>query len=368
VEEPGRPAHGLRPAADTQPKITYSGPKPVAGAAPVHLLAVMDHTSRGILGQARVDGTTNEITRFRLLLDRLDLAATVVTADALHAQREHADWLVSQEPLPGPWPACATSPSASCMPTATATSPPRCAATPATLPESCIAWHHQPMNQTLRRVGEALDVDVGVSSRPWRQRRARTSRRRAQVLQAGHLPRGCVSAGQNDSRDPVGGTVREGDRAPGQWHPNSAPADPRDGQSQDARQPACASCRVWRLQDHVVQGPRIDRESRAPEASAPLLHRDAVVDQERRPGGTLGEERKRPGNGRAVGLLDGAGLRVLDPDISCPKLRHVRRDIGDQDRECQPTTTGAQRGVDRGPRGPKPARATPTSWTVISSM
>jgi predicted transposase YbfD/YdcC len=41
-----------------------------------------------------VDGTTNEITRFRPLLDRLDLAATVVTADALHTQREHADWLV----------------------------------------------------------------------------------------------------------------------------------------------------------------------------------------------------------------------------------------------------------------------------------
>src|SRR5206468_12628457 len=32
----------------------------------------------------------------------------------------------------GPWPACATSPSASCAPTATATSPRRCAATPAT--------------------------------------------------------------------------------------------------------------------------------------------------------------------------------------------------------------------------------------------
>jgi DDE_Tnp_1-associated/Transposase DDE domain len=59
------------------------------GAAPVHLLAVMDHTSRGVLGQIGVDGKTNEITQFRPLLDRLDLAATVITAvitaDALYS-------------------------------------------------------------------------------------------------------------------------------------------------------------------------------------------------------------------------------------------------------------------------------------------
>jgi predicted transposase YbfD/YdcC len=67
------------------------------GAAQVHLLAVMDHTSRGVLGQADVDHATNEIARFRPLLDRLDLADTVVTPDALHTQREHADWLVTQK-------------------------------------------------------------------------------------------------------------------------------------------------------------------------------------------------------------------------------------------------------------------------------
>ena len=55
----------------------------------MHLLAVMDHTSRRVLGQAGVDHTTNEITQFRPLLDRLDLTATVVTADALHTQHEH---------------------------------------------------------------------------------------------------------------------------------------------------------------------------------------------------------------------------------------------------------------------------------------
>jgi len=48
----------------------------------VHLLAAMDHTSRAVLAQTEVDGKTNEITRFRPLLDRLDLTGTVVTADA----------------------------------------------------------------------------------------------------------------------------------------------------------------------------------------------------------------------------------------------------------------------------------------------
>jgi predicted transposase YbfD/YdcC len=57
----------------------------------------MDHTSRGVLAQTDVDHATNEITRFRPLLEGLDLTDTVVTADALHTQREHADWLVTQK-------------------------------------------------------------------------------------------------------------------------------------------------------------------------------------------------------------------------------------------------------------------------------
>jgi predicted transposase YbfD/YdcC len=61
----------------------------------MHLLAAMDHTTRAVLAQTDVDHTTNEIARFRPLLDRLDLTDTVVTADALHTQREHADWLVT---------------------------------------------------------------------------------------------------------------------------------------------------------------------------------------------------------------------------------------------------------------------------------
>jgi predicted transposase YbfD/YdcC len=71
---------------------------PGSGHWQVHLLAAMDHTSRRILGQTDVDHTTNEIARFQPLLQPLDLAERVVTADALHTQREHADWLVTHCP------------------------------------------------------------------------------------------------------------------------------------------------------------------------------------------------------------------------------------------------------------------------------
>jgi predicted transposase YbfD/YdcC len=63
----------------------------------VHLLAAMDHATGAVLAQTEVDHTTNEITRFQPLLERLDLTDTVVTADALHTQREHAEWLVTRK-------------------------------------------------------------------------------------------------------------------------------------------------------------------------------------------------------------------------------------------------------------------------------
>jgi predicted transposase YbfD/YdcC len=52
-----------------------------------------------VLGQVRVDGKTNEITRFAPLLEPLDLAGRVITADALHTQRDYAS---SLSPARGP--------------------------------------------------------------------------------------------------------------------------------------------------------------------------------------------------------------------------------------------------------------------------
>jgi predicted transposase YbfD/YdcC len=70
-----------------------SGP---AGAQ-VHLLAALDQAEQIVLAQIDVDGKTNEISRFVPLLDGLDLAGAIITADALHTQREHARWLVEEK-------------------------------------------------------------------------------------------------------------------------------------------------------------------------------------------------------------------------------------------------------------------------------
>src|SRR6185437_8579638 len=66
-----------------------------ADGQPVYLLAALDQRCGVVLGQVRVDGKTNEITRFAPLLEPLDLAGCVITADALHTQREHAEFLVT---------------------------------------------------------------------------------------------------------------------------------------------------------------------------------------------------------------------------------------------------------------------------------
>jgi predicted transposase YbfD/YdcC len=63
--------------------------------APVHLLAAMRHDTTAVLGQVAVSGKSNEITAFAPLLAPLELTRTVVTADALHGQREHAQFLVT---------------------------------------------------------------------------------------------------------------------------------------------------------------------------------------------------------------------------------------------------------------------------------
>jgi Transposase DDE domain len=60
----------------------------------VNLLAALAHGSGSALAQRGVDAKTNEIAGFAPLLDQVDLAGRVVTADALHTQTEHARYLV----------------------------------------------------------------------------------------------------------------------------------------------------------------------------------------------------------------------------------------------------------------------------------
>jgi len=61
-----------------------------------HLLAALDHAHGVVLGQVDVEAKTNEIPMFATVLDHIDLTGAVITADALHAQRGHAEYLVTQ--------------------------------------------------------------------------------------------------------------------------------------------------------------------------------------------------------------------------------------------------------------------------------
>ncbi|MFF3460802.1 ISAs1 family transposase, partial [Streptomyces sp. NPDC002730] len=61
-----------------------------------HLLAAMTGTGQTIT-QLRVPDKTNEITCFAALLAPFDLAGVTITADALHAQRDHARFLVEDK-------------------------------------------------------------------------------------------------------------------------------------------------------------------------------------------------------------------------------------------------------------------------------
>jgi predicted transposase YbfD/YdcC len=57
----------------------------------------MDHSTRAVLAQRQVDGAPGEVPAFAPLLEGLDLARAVITADALHTHADAAEFLVSQK-------------------------------------------------------------------------------------------------------------------------------------------------------------------------------------------------------------------------------------------------------------------------------
>jgi predicted transposase YbfD/YdcC len=96
--------------ADRRPKTTGAAGlrglavdgKSLRGAAKakdrkIHRLAALEHATGLVLAQLDVREKTNEITCFQPLLDTVaNLAGTVVTSDAMHTQREHADYLMGR--------------------------------------------------------------------------------------------------------------------------------------------------------------------------------------------------------------------------------------------------------------------------------
>jgi predicted transposase YbfD/YdcC len=87
---------------DSSPRCLAVDGKSLRGAVQdngrlVHLLSVLTHKERVVIGQEEVDHKTNEIRHFRPLLENLDIAGNLVTADALHTQRAHATFLVEEK-------------------------------------------------------------------------------------------------------------------------------------------------------------------------------------------------------------------------------------------------------------------------------
>jgi predicted transposase YbfD/YdcC len=92
-------AFGAWVIAQVKPKAIAIDGKEVRGAKNgggdrVHLMAAVDHATGTVLGQVSIGVKTNEITRFEDLLNTIqNLKGVVVTADALHTQRSHAEYL-----------------------------------------------------------------------------------------------------------------------------------------------------------------------------------------------------------------------------------------------------------------------------------
>jgi len=63
----------------------------------VHLLGALVQKEGVVIAQRPVDEKTNEITAFKPLLEPINLEGKVVTADAMHTQRDHAQFLVEEK-------------------------------------------------------------------------------------------------------------------------------------------------------------------------------------------------------------------------------------------------------------------------------
>lgn len=89
VDEPGDTLRGL--AVDGK---AVRGSRTEADKA-VYLLAATLHASQTVISQRQIAAKSNEIPAFAPLLERIDLRGVVVTADALHTQRTHADRVIA---------------------------------------------------------------------------------------------------------------------------------------------------------------------------------------------------------------------------------------------------------------------------------
>jgi len=91
------PPRGRRRAVAVDGKTLRGARGANADGRPAHLLAAMDHATRAVLAQRQVGGAPEEVPAFQPLLEPLDLADLVVTADALQTHPEAAEFLVRKQ-------------------------------------------------------------------------------------------------------------------------------------------------------------------------------------------------------------------------------------------------------------------------------
>jgi predicted transposase YbfD/YdcC len=75
---------------------TLRGTVGPTGGAGVHLLSALTHGTGVVAGQRHVPIGTSEIAWFQPLLEDIELAGVVVTADALHTTRDHARYVTNR--------------------------------------------------------------------------------------------------------------------------------------------------------------------------------------------------------------------------------------------------------------------------------
>lgn len=88
-------------ASQADPEAVAVDGKTVRGARDpdgnqLHLMSAILHQKGIVVSQRPVDCKTNEIKVFRPLLDGVDIEGKVVTADAMHTQVDHANYLVNE--------------------------------------------------------------------------------------------------------------------------------------------------------------------------------------------------------------------------------------------------------------------------------
>jgi predicted transposase YbfD/YdcC len=66
------------------------------GGRPPHLVAAITHDTGLVVGQVAIDTKSNEIPAMRELLALMDIAGLVITADAMHTQRDTATFITDQ--------------------------------------------------------------------------------------------------------------------------------------------------------------------------------------------------------------------------------------------------------------------------------